>query len=357
MTEATPIAEATGHEAASVHEPQFTKFLLLPAELRLKIFAAYLQLETAHNDSTLADHGHVRYSKPCCAVFEAYLENARNTSSLAKHLHVDNYNNPCCTWRWPDDLIICDQDADEELTNATIAPWLPALAFANKQLLSEVTLFMLSTTEWFDFKYDAKKPFKIARWFADFLSRFPAVIIDGVATTQGFAAIKRINFPHVKYIPYTRANYDIDGNLDIPLMLKCTQLDTIAMSFHWVQLVDRPYTQYTQYQRPRDLENFLDAFQFRPMLEHGGVKKVYLEGVNHLQGGEWRLACLYQFGEWLVKGYRKRGREVDVHISERRQRFDGRTVGPKLVVEDSEDELETRKVNRKAWKRKSGRVD
>ncbi|KAI4659458.1 uncharacterized protein J4E78_005886 [Alternaria triticimaculans] len=353
MTEAVLIPEVAGHETASVHEPKFTKFLLLPAELRLKIFAAYLHLETAHNDSTLADHGHLRYRKPCCDVFESYLENARNTSSLAKHLHVDNYNNPCCTWRWPEDLIICDRDADEELTTATFAPWLPALAFANKQLLCEVTLFMLSTTEWFDFKYDSKKPFKIARWFADYLSTFPAVTIDGVATTQGFAAIKRINFPHVKYIPYTRANYDIDGNLDIPLMLKCTQLETIAMSFHWIQLVDRAYTQY---QRPRDLEDFLDAFGFRPMLEHGGVKRVYLEGVNHLQGGEGRLACLYRFGEWLVKGYRKRGREVDVHISERRQRFDGRTAGPKLVVEDSEEEEGAPKGDRKSGKRGSGRV-
>ena len=83
---------------------------------------------------------------------------------------------------------------------------------------------------------------------------------------------------------------------------------------------------------------------------------MYLEGVNHLKGGEGRLACLYKFGEWLVKGYRKRGREVDVHVSKRCQRFDGRTVGPKLVVEDSEEEQETLKVNRKSWKRRSGRV-
>jgi len=354
MDKATPTSEVARHEAASVHEPKFTKFLLLPAELRLKIFAAYLQLETAHDDSTLANHGHLRYRKPCCDVFEAYLENARNTSSLAKHLHVDNYNNPCCTWRWPDDLIICDRNAGDELTTTTFTPWLPALAFANKQLLSEVTLFMLSTTEWFNFKYDAKKPFKITRWFADYLSTFPAVTIDGVATTKGFAAIKRINFPHVKYRAHIiRFKHDIDENLDISLMLKCTQLETIAMSFHWIQLVDRAYTQY---QRPRDLEDFLDAFRFRPMLEHRGVKKVYLEVVNHLQGGEGRLACLYRFGEWLVKGYRKRGREVDVHISERRQRFDGRTVGPKLVVEDSEEEEEVPKVNRKSGRRRSGRV-
>ncbi|KAH6865308.1 hypothetical protein BKA58DRAFT_242621 [Alternaria rosae] len=353
MIEATPIPNVARHEAAPIHEPKFTNFLHLPAELRLKIFAAYLQLETAHNDSTLADHGHVRDTKPCCDVFEAFLENARNNSTLAKHLHVDTYNNPCCTWRWPEDLIICDRKADDELTTATVAPWLPALAFANKQLLSEVALFMLSTTEWFDFKYDSKKPFKIARWFADFLSTFPAVIIDGVRTTEAFAAIKRINFPHVKYRAHVRTKGGIDNNLDISLMLKCTQLDTIAMSFHWIQLVDRAYTQY---QRPRDLEDFLETFEFRPMLDHGGVKKVYLEGINHLQGGEWRLACLYKFGEWLVKGYRKRGREVDVHISQRCQRFDGRTVGPKLVVEDSEEELEEPKVNRKSWKRRSGRV-
>ncbi|KAI4613917.1 hypothetical protein J4E80_006605 [Alternaria sp. BMP 0032] len=352
MTEAAPIPEVASHEAASVHEPKFTKFLLLPAELRLKIFAAYLHLETTHNDSTLADHGHLRYRKPCCDVFEAYLENARNASSLAKHLHVDNYNNPCCTWRWPDDLIICDRNAGDEMATAKVAPWLPALAFANKQLLSEVTLFMLSTTEWFDFKYDSKKPFKIARWFADFLSTFPAVTINGLATTQGFAAIKRINFPHVKYRAHVRTKHDIDENLDISLMLKCTQLDTIAMSFHWIQLV---HDAYQWNQRPRDLEDFLDAFKFRPMLEHGWVKKVYLEGVNHLQGGEWRLACLYKFGEWLVKGYRKRGREVDVHVSERRQRFNGRTVGQELVVEDSEEEEEAPKVDRKSGKRRSGR--
>jgi hypothetical protein len=42
-------------------------------------------------------------------------------------------------------------------------------------------------------------------------------------------------------------------NLDIRLMLECQQLETIAMSFDWSQLVDHAYTEE---QRPRDLEDF-----------------------------------------------------------------------------------------------------
>jgi hypothetical protein len=56
---------------------------------------------------------------------------------------------------------------------------------------------MLQTTEWYDFKYEESKPFKIVRWFTDFLSTLPTILDkDGQETTQGFASIKRINFPH-----------------------------------------------------------------------------------------------------------------------------------------------------------------
>jgi hypothetical protein len=263
-------------------------------------------------------------------VYGAYLEDARQRRTLEKHLHVDKFNNPCCTWRWPEDLIICDRYSENELPTAKYAPWLPILAFANKQLLGEVTVFMLSTTAWFDFKYEEHKPFKIVRWFTDFLSTFPTKVVDDVATTEGFAAIKRICFPHAsKYNEHRVGRVVDEKNPDITLMLKCTKLETIAMVFNFRQLVKNMWSQ-----EPRDLEDFLDFFHFRPMLDHEGVENVYLEGVYPWNGEGRTMVCLVMFGKWIIKEFEKRGRKVNVHIHKRCGPFVGRRVGPKLVVDE-----------------------
>jgi hypothetical protein len=299
MIEFIAIADSAVAGTAYVYELKFHKVIVLPPELCLKVYTHYLDI-------------------------------ARSDSTLAKHLHVDRFNNPCCTWRWPEDLIICDRHSGDELLTAEYAPWLPNLAFPNKQLLGEVSVCMLSTTKWFDFKYEEYKTFKIVRWFTDFLSTFPTVMVDGVATTEGFKAIKRIGFPHAsKYNEHRIGRVVNEKNPDITLMLKCTKLDAIAMVFNWRQLVNN-----THARDPRDLYDFLDFFHFEPMLEHKNVNNIYLEGVYPREGEGQTLACLFAFGKWLVKEFRRRGREVNVHMQKRCGSFVGRIVGLKLVVDE-----------------------
>ena len=189
---------------------------------------------------------------------------------------------------------------------------------------------MLSTTKWFDFKYEEHKPFKIVRWFTDFLSTFPTVMVNGVATTEAFAAIKCICFPHEsKYNEHRIRRVVDEKNPDVTLMLMCTNLDTIAMVFNFRQLIKTPWAP-----QPRDLEDFLDFFHFEPMLEHNSLNNVYLEGVYPREGEGQTMTFLYEFGKWLIKGSRKRGREVSVHVHKRCGVFVRRSVGPKLVVDE-----------------------
>ncbi|KAG9185965.1 hypothetical protein G6011_02521 [Alternaria panax] len=299
MIEFIAIAEAGVGATAWIYELKFHRFLELSPELRLEVYV----------------HG---------------LENARRDGTLAKQLHVDRFSNPCCIWRWPGELIVCDRHSEDELPTARFAPWLPDIAFASKQVLGEVTICMLSTTEWFDFKYEEHKPFKIVRWFTDFLVTFPTIMVNDMATTEAFASIKRICFPHESKYNERRVGRVVDEkNPDITLMLKCTKLETIAMVFNYRQLIGGHWAG-----DPRDLDDFLDFFHFGPMLEHKSIQNVYLEGVYPRYGEGRTMVCLYEFGKWLVKGFRKRSREVNVHVYTRRGPFMGRHVGPKLVVDE-----------------------
>jgi hypothetical protein len=122
-------------------------------------------------------------------------------------------------------------------------------------------------------------------------------------------------------------------------MLKCTELDTIAMGFNWRQLnIRTPGVGSLIVISPRDLEEFLDFYHFRPMLEHKGVKSVHLEGVHPRGEPGMTLDCLVEFGK-LVKGFReKQGREVDVYINKRWKIFEKRSLGEKLVVQGEAQE-------------------
>jgi hypothetical protein len=52
-------------------ELNFHRFLELPAELRLEVYASYL--ETARDNQTLTKHlHHDGYNKPCCMASRAY---------------------------------------------------------------------------------------------------------------------------------------------------------------------------------------------------------------------------------------------------------------------------------------------
>ncbi|KAI2486457.1 hypothetical protein Ptr902_00590 [Pyrenophora tritici-repentis] len=281
------------------HTVSFRKFLLLPAELRLKMYTEYLKAASIEG-------------------------------KLKKHLHTDHFGKACCMWTWPSELTICDRKSESELPTAKYAPWLPVLAFTNKQVLGEVTICMLQSTEWFIFKYEEAKLFKIVTWFANCLATFPRIVANGLETTEGFAVIRKLDFPHAsRYHEHCVGPVVDEKNPDICLMLECGQLDTIAMSFHWRRLVKDFDTR-----QPRELEDFLDFFHFRPMLEHESMKNVYLERVYPRDEEERTLECMDEFAKWLVRGYRARGREVNVYVHKRWRVFHHMTVGKKVVVEE-----------------------
>ena len=115
-------------------------------------------------------------------------------------------------------------------------------------------------------------------------------------------------------------------------MLKCNELEAIGMAFNFREITTEGFT------KPRDLDDFLDHFHFRPMLEHKGVKNVHLEGVYPRHGEGNSPECLEKFGRWLVKGFKARGREVNVHINKRWKVFERRTMRQKVVLEEGKKE-------------------
>jgi hypothetical protein len=250
---------ATGYE----RELKFYKFLQLPAELRINVYKHYIVAENSLEKSTRLRHGYGP---------ETY----------------------CCVWNWPQQLRVCDQGSRTPLATSRFAPWLPNLAFTNTQTHDEVTVHMLETTDWFDFSYSEFKDFRIVPWFINFLSTFP--------DNEGFNAIKRINFPREYSYNAFRAGKLIDErNPNVQLMLRCPKLEIMAMTFKWHTLTSCWHT------TPRDLEDLLNHFQLRPMLEHKHVKQVHLEGVYVCEGeGGVTLLCLEHFAKWIVKGFREK---------------------------------------------------
>jgi hypothetical protein len=275
-------------------ELKFHKFLEIPPEIRLQIYKHYLEGERKHE----------------------------KLLSLM-HTYTEEFNQPFGAWNWPHELTIRDRQSGNGLSTTKMAPWLPLLAFVNKQLLGEVTIHMLKTTDWFDILYESDKPFKIAKWFTYFLSSFP--------NYEAFKAIKRLNFPHAyQYNEYRTGKVIDEQNPDIQLMLRCPNLEIMAMTFN-LRVLTNWWTE-----QPRDLGDFLHFFQIRPILEHRNIKQIHLE-VNLLS--EWvevdatQMKCLEEFGRWIIEGFReKQNRTVDVYINKRTEALETRTVGEKVIV-------------------------
>jgi hypothetical protein len=276
-------------------ELKFHNFLHLPAELRLKIYHHYLCTERGAGKSKNCGHGGI------------------------------SDDEDCCVWHWPANLKVCDRALNTGLTMTKYAPWLPALAFVAKQILGEVTIHMIRTTEWFDFVYHSRKSLKIVQWFTAFLSLFPS--------NKAFDAIRQIYFPSAGSYNKHRVGKVIDEqNPDIQFMLRCTSLETIALTFHWSQL----NTALKSFQpKPRDLKDFLDFFHLRPMLKHRNIKQVHLEGIYPGNAKGDRLKCLEEFAKWIIRGFQeKQGRVVDVYLNKCRHISVCRVVGEKVRVEE-----------------------
>jgi hypothetical protein len=109
---------------------------------------------------------------------------------------------------------------------------------------------MLKTTDWFDILYESDKPLKIAKWFTCFLSTFP--------NYEAFKAIKRLNCPHAYQYNENRTGKVIDEqNPDIQLMLRCPNLEIVAMTFN-LRVLTNWWTDSME--PPRDLDDFQTFF-------------------------------------------------------------------------------------------------
>lgn len=71
----------------------------------------------------------------------------RDAGRLSKHRHHDTFGNPCCFWRYPDELIVCDEQNQARCTDPQSGRrppiWLPSLAFTSKTFMGEVLVHML----------------------------------------------------------------------------------------------------------------------------------------------------------------------------------------------------------------------
>jgi hypothetical protein len=275
-------------------ELKFHRFQELPAELRLEVYTRYLAAES------------------------------KTSGGISTRRHQDRFGNACCVWNWPLQLAVCDHTFVPLLDTSTLAPLLPSLAFANKQIYDELVLHMLQTTEMCSLLYIEHKPVKIATCFKNFLDKY--------SKAEAINAIKYLNFPRIHHYNETRVGRVIDErNPDIELMLRCPRLETIRMTFKWPALLSQEPSYYWQ-RVPRSLDNFLDHFQLRPMLGHPSLKQVYLEGIFDIDK-EADLVCLEQFAKWVVKGFREgQGRVVDVYLHRRDHHWvGGEPVGEKVV--------------------------
>ncbi|KAH7091358.1 hypothetical protein FB567DRAFT_518488 [Paraphoma chrysanthemicola] len=288
------IAAAAQGSLQYERELKFHKFLSLPPELRLNIYQQYISSQPKEEG----------WSGECSEDFSLKLN----------------------VWNWPHELSILDFDNEDNLAATKYAPWLPALAFAKKQVFGEVAVYMLRTTKWFDFVYMYDRPCKIVTWFTHFLSTFPH--------DEAFKTIKRINFPYAYHYNENRFGKVIDEqNPDVQFMLRCPNLEIMAMTFSAYALTTSLNHMYWWSRDPRDLDDFLTFFQLHPILEHKNIKQFHLDRVFAVDFDLNERNCLQKFGEWIVKGFReKQDRTVDVYINERLGDFRDRVVGRKVIV-------------------------
>lgn len=208
---------------------------------------------------------------------------------------------PCCVWDFSTSLILCDRESWP--SSPTFAFFLPPLAFANRQLRGEVTRHMLRSTVKIVIKNDWESPLKVVDYLTSFLETVTNDYDENV-----FASIHSLNFPHFHRFPSvsTPGTAPASGvvNPDVSFMLRCTRLRTLQLTFHG-STTKRP------------LEEFLDFFGLRPILQCEELKEVYLDGIIPSFGNVATLQTLEDFGFWIKEGFAAQGKLMKIFISKR----------------------------------------
>lgn len=251
------------------------------------------------------------------------------SGTLKKAMHHDTFQNPCCIWDWPEQLVICDKEKESDLPNTMFPKWLPHLALTNHQMRGEVLVHMLKTTDCITLKYDKDLPAKIAPWFSKFLSTFPA--------NEGFEAVRNLNFPHIHWYNYNDHDMVLDPNPnpDVVLMLQCPNLEKVGMTFYFKRIAN--FHPYDEAWNPVSLEHFLSWWKLRPMRGCDALKHVYIGGVMwrgaDMGGGVDQLQTLIDFGAWLCESFAQKepeGQDIKATLHRRYGAFCGWDEGEEL---------------------------
>jgi hypothetical protein len=128
-------------------------------------------------------------------------------------------------------LIACDNQDQKTFPRPETARapegWLPALAFANKTLLGEVTVYRLQNTERIHLKYTKENQnFKIATWIRKFLTANP----------DGLGAVKYLNFRHM-HSSNSFCSASARRNASFELVALCRNLLKLDITSHASKLV------------------------------------------------------------------------------------------------------------------------
>lgn len=262
--------------------PYFPKFLRLPAEIGELVIHEYLLME-------------------------------READRLSLHCHYDCFGSRCCVWDYPGVLIACDNQNPNTLPPPETARALrgrpPTLAFTSKPMSGELIEIMLRRTARFDLKYIERTPnFKIPTWLRKFIAAL---------NSDGTKAVKYLNFPHMyKYNdkpPYTLENSSVE------LMLACTNLRQVDMTFHVTKL--RKIDPDSALWVPRTVMDLVRSFQLWPMFGCKHLEEIYFDGIYYppSRGGDPdHLIALKHLAKFFMKGFLVRqGRRVKVQIARR----------------------------------------
>jgi hypothetical protein len=268
---------------------------------------------TAFKEISAAVAGHMSYQPPPYFpyffrlspelrkdIIHQYLLEEFKHGNMCQHRHVDGWGNHCCVWEYPEVLIACDNQ------NSSIFPppesascperWLPALACTCPQLLGEVLVHMLVYTERIDLKYiHTNHKFKIATWFRKLLNAIP----EG----GGQYAVKYLNFPHISLFNELMMPPAIT-NPSVQLAIACRSLRKLDMIFHFKKL--SRYNDRSDRRASLSVDEVLDHFKLRPLLECKNLQDVFFDGIQGLPscgGQESGVDTLIELGKWLVKGF------------------------------------------------------
>lgn len=248
----------------------------------------------------------------------------RRDGTLCQSIHHDIYDMPCCVWKWPDELILCDKRTEEELPDIERPAFIPSLARTNQQMRGEVLVQMLKTTAMVTLKYYYRKAAKIAIWLPDFLRSFP--------DNEGFNAIKGLNLPHIHWYNHNQVVPAGTPNPDMELMLQLPKLCRLRLTFHW-EKVNLRHCEEDVWE-PITLEAFLDKFGLHRMLDCHGLGEIYIGGIfdpsANVRGDP--LKTLRDFGKWLREGFARKTPKHDVVVLlfPRTSTFSGWTQGQAL---------------------------